>query len=85
MIHWQENADDDNFSFQESETKTGTTGEVTAATAKSYEGFTAQEIEQKSIAGDGSTIVNVYYDRNEYTIYFWPADGSSGSQTLICG
>ena len=85
VIHWQENADDDNFSFQESETKTGTTGEATAATAKSYEGFTAQTITQQTIAGDGSTIVNVYYDRNEYTIYFWPADGSSGSQTLICG
>ena len=86
VIHWQENVDDDNFSFQESETKTGTAGETTAASAKSYEGFTAREIEQQTISGDGSTIVNVYYERNEYTINFWPTNGSSSSsKTPICG
>ena len=85
VIHWQENVDDDKFSFKESETMTGTTGELTAAVAKSYDGFTVQEIEQQTISGDGSTIVNVYYKRNVYTINFWPTNGSSGSQTLICG
>ena len=80
VIHWQENVDDDKFSFKESETKTGTTGEWTTAAAKSYEGFTGQVIEQKTIAGDGSTIVNVYYKRNVYTINFWPTNGS----TLSC-
>lgn len=82
VIHWQENVDDDKFSFKESETKTGTTGELTTAAAKSYDGFTGQKIEQKNIAGDGSTIVNVYYTRNVYTINFWPTNGST---TLTCG
>ena len=82
VIHWQENVDDDKFSFKESETMTGTTGELTTATAKSYDGFTGQKIEQKTIAGDGSTIVNVYYTRNVYTINFWPTNGST---TLTCG
>ena len=71
VIHWQENADDDNFSFQESETKTGTTGAATGASAKSYKGFTAQKIDQQTISGDGSTIVNVYYKRNIYDVKFY--------------
>ena len=80
VIHWQENVDDDKFSFKESETMTGTTGELTTAAAKSYDGFNVRGIEQKTIAGDGSTIVNVFYERNEYTINFWPTNGS----TLSC-
>ena len=82
VIHWQENANDNGYSYQESEPKTGTTGELTTAAAKSYAGFTGQKIEQKTIAGDGSTIVNVYYTRNVYTINFWPTNGST---TLTCG
>ena len=75
VIHWQENANDDGYSFKESETKTGTTGATTNATAKrtnrgDYQGFTAQTITQGTIAGDGSTIVNVYYKRNNYTLKF---------------
>jgi uncharacterized repeat protein (TIGR02543 family) len=70
VIHWQENANDENYSFKESEPKTGTTGEETKAAAKRYEGFKAQTVEQQTIAGDGSTIVNVYYKRNVYTITF---------------
>ena len=71
VIHWQENADDDEYSYAESETKYGTTGAQTSAAAKSYTGFTAQTIAQQTIAGDGSTIVNVYYKRNEYNVQFY--------------
>ena len=71
VIHWQENADDDGYSYKESETKQGASGKQTAATAKSYLGFTAQTITQETIAGDGSTIVNVYYKRNVYDIKFY--------------
>ena len=77
VIHWQENADDDEYSYAESETKTGTTGAQTSAAAKStaagtkYNGFTAQTIAQQTIAGDGSTIVNVYYKRNVYDVKFF--------------
>lgn len=74
VIHWLENADDDDYSYQESETKTGTAGAQTNATAKSYKGFTAQTITQETIKGDGSTIVNVYYTRNKYTITFYLDD-----------
>lgn len=71
VIHWLENADDDGYSYKESETETGTTGGTTRATANSYTGFTAQTITQETIKGDGSTIVSVYYKRNEYSVKFY--------------
>ena len=73
VIHWLENADDDNYSLAASESKSGITGSKTEATAKTYVGFTspaAKDIEQETIAGDGSTIVNVYYKRNMYEVKF---------------
>ena len=84
VIHWWENADDDGYSFHESEELHGLTGESTAALAKSYttsgknirgesvedKVFTASTIFQKAIKGDGSTIVNVYYKRKTYTMHF---------------
>ena len=71
VIHWQENANDDEYSSTDIEKKTGATNSTTNAKAKSYSGFTAQAIEQKTIAGDGSTIVNVYYKRNVYSVKFY--------------
>ena len=75
VIHWQENANDEEFSFKEAETKTGSTGAQTSAAAKSYTGFTAQTITQQTIAGDGSTVVNVYYKRNVYEVKFYSTSG----------
>lgn len=71
VIHWQENANDNEYSSKDIEKKTGATNSTTNAKAKSYSGFTAQAITQKTIAGDGSTIVNVYYKRNVYTVNFY--------------
>ena len=84
VIHWWENADDDEYSFHESQELQGLTGATTEAVAKSYtvdgknifgesvndKVFTATTIEQKTIKGDGSTIVNVYYKRKTYTMHF---------------
>lgn len=75
VIHWQENADDNGYSYKESETKQGASGKQTAATVKSYLGFTAQTITQETIAGVGSTIVNVYYKRNLYEVKFYSYSG----------
>lgn len=85
VIHWQENADDNGYSYVESETKQGASGKQTAATAKSYLGFTAQTITQETIAGDGSTIVNVYYKRNVYDIKFYERSQNKWNEiTSIC-
>ena len=71
VIHWWENADDDGYSFHESENKTGLTGTEANAKVKSYEGFTAQPVIKKTVKGDGSTIVSVYYKRNIYKVEFF--------------
>lgn len=70
VIHWQENANDDGYSFKESQKLSGKTDGQTNAVANSYEGFTEQAIEQQTIKGDGSTIVNVFYKRNVYEVKF---------------
>ena len=87
VIHWQENANDEGYSLKDTETMTGKVGAQTNAAAKDtkrvkdYNGFTAQTIEQKTIAGNGSTIVNVYYKRNVYVINFY----SSKNPQYTCG
>ena len=53
-----------------SETLSGTTDTLTAAAAKTVAGFTAQSFQQKNIAGDGSTVVDIYYSRNSYTVTY---------------
>ncbi|MBQ3811883.1 MAG: InlB B-repeat-containing protein, partial [Kiritimatiellae bacterium] len=55
---------------------TGTTGAQTAATAKSYTGFTAGTITQTAIAADGSTVVTIQYTRNSYALT-WNLDGGT--------
>lgn len=94
VIHWWENANDDDYSYHESQELYGNAGEMTSAAAKKYkvdgtnilgekvtsnEVFTAETITQKTIAGDGSTIVNVYYKRASYTLTF---KDPRGRQTL---
>ena len=76
VIHWQENADDDGYSYVENETLYGTTGAQTSARAKTYNGFTVQAITQETIKGNGTTIVNIYYTRNVYEVKFYRSTGS---------
>lgn len=82
VIHWQENANDNGYSLKETETKTGTVGAQTNAAAKTYKGFTAQAITQATIAGNGSTIVNVYYKRNVYEVRFYDRSGYRENENL---
>ena len=85
VIYWQENANDDGYSFAESETKTGTAGTEAEASQKPYQGFTLNTAmsETKTIAGDGSTILNVYYKRNVYDVRFYNKWGTK-EYTELC-
>ena len=82
--YWQENADDDGYSLARKsnnpdepdvEIKTGTVGtKVSGSDARRYEGFTYNGDKTDTnveIKGDGSTVVNVYYRRNVYTVNFY--------------
>ena len=80
--HWQQNLANDDYTevVGDREDKTGTTGTNTAAAAKSYTGFNSKPFSQTSIAADGSTVINIYYDRLTYTINFYkdsPADAGN--------
>lgn len=69
--HFLQNVNDDEYTEAESEKETfpGKIGDSTEATAKTFTGFTAKTIEQKTIEMEG-TVVNVYYDRNVYEVTF---------------
>ena len=75
VCHWQQKLNDDknnvitDYELRDTKIGHGETEKLTNATAEMYSGFTAQAITQQTIKADGSTVVNVYYDRNENTIY----------------
>lgn len=71
VVHYQQNVDDDNYTQAETEKRTGQTDDyVGASLAKPYDGFYALPYENVKIAADGSTVVEVYYDRNYYLMDF---------------
>lgn len=50
------------------DSKYGKTEDYTVAVPREYSGFTAQQVEQKQIAPDGSTVVEIHYNRNDVTV-----------------
>ncbi len=88
VVYWTENADDDGYSYNDKETVNAESGTVvngsTYGTNKTIEHFTynADKTDKDIIVeGDGSTVVNVYYTRNKYTLTFSGVrDGD-----IICG
>ena len=68
--HWQQNVDANDYKLFEITSGTGTTTGPTSASAKVYTGFAAQTFAQDTIAADGSTIINIYYNRNTYTVTY---------------
>ena len=83
--HWQQNIDDDEYTEVEADKQTlaGISDENTNASANTYEGFTAKTFTQKTIQADGSTLVDIYYDRNTYEVSFNTRGGSTvAAQTI---
>lgn len=71
VVHYQQNVNDDNYTQAETEKRTGQTDDyVGTSLAKKYDGFYALPYENVKIAADGSTVVEIYYDRNYYLMDF---------------
>ena len=73
--YYQQNLEDDNYSIVAADTLTpsGTVGDTATAEIKEYEGFTYNESRSNSsgiIAEDGTLVLKLYYDRNEYTVTY---------------
>ena len=80
--HYLQNLTDDGYTLAETETKSGTTGAQTEAVAKSYTGFTVQPFNQKTIAADGTTVVEIHYNRNTYKVTYDYGTAPAGASTL---
>lgn len=71
VVRYQQNVNDDNYTQAETEKRTGQTDDyVGTSLAKKYDGFYALPYENVKIAADGSTVVEIYYDRNYYLMDF---------------
>jgi hypothetical protein len=84
--HMLQNLEDDNYTQTwEDQILTGETDELTNAQPNIYTWFTAQAVTQTWIKWDESTVVELKYDRNEYTVTTWEVEngsvsGETGSQ-----
>ena len=94
VVYLYENANDKNYSYVGSYTGTALTGSTvsinkTTADRYSYKGkdltnFTFSYVEPATatIAGNGSTIISVYYTRNVYTVRFYDRRGRTEDTSL---
>lgn len=82
VIHYQQNLNDDKYTeVVERETKQGLTNSTVPDVAKTYDGFYALLYEKPAIAADGSTLVEIYYDRYYYLMNF-DLDGGYGVEPI---
>ena len=82
VIHYQQNVDNDNYTEVERDTtQQGLTGSQVPEVAKKYEGFYSLKYEQPNIAADGSTVIEVYYDRY-YFLMLFDMDGGYGTDPI---
>ena len=71
VLHYLQNINDDEYSLGTTEVRYGTTKEETKAKINEYEGFTSlEEVEQKIIEPNGSTVIELYYTRNSYELKY---------------
>ena len=75
VVYWKENADDEEYSFDSLEVKSAEVGTeilFDGTSVKEFEHFEFERADQTSVIVDGSgtTTVNVFYSRNEYTLTF---------------
>ncbi|MBQ4552626.1 MAG: InlB B-repeat-containing protein, partial [Clostridia bacterium] len=78
VVYWKQNAQDlTKYDYDSSDdTRSGKVGDPATYSSKSYEGFEFSSADDVKIAADGSTVVNVYYNRKVYSIYFEIKQGS---------
>ena len=88
VVYWAENADDDNYSYLGSKSVDAKSATRVSGqddfnwTEKQHFTYNADKTDKEvTVEGDGSTVVNVYYTRNTYTLTF----KGGGAKVLSCG
>ena len=61
--HFKQNADKTGYELAETETLTGHTGDKTTASFKWYDGYAPLVFNQQTINKDGSSVVEIYYNK----------------------
>ncbi|SHF20384.1 InlB B-repeat-containing protein, partial [Alkalibacter saccharofermentans] len=79
--HYKQDVDGVGYTLAETENLAGTTDTVATATDKGYVGFTFDKdiegtVQSGNVEGDGSLVLKLYYDRNEYSVVFKDYDGT---------
>ena len=69
------------YSKREEESLSARKGSVVNGVAKTYTGFTAKDISSATVAGDGTTVLEVKYDRNTYEINYATQGGTHSNET----
>lgn len=81
VIYFWQDTEDDGYTEHERYTTTGFTGNTAFVEDVEYDGFYQLLYEEVPIASDGSTVVEVYYDREYYKMLF-DLDGGYGIQPV---
>ena len=79
--HYKQDVDGAGYTLSETQDLTGTTDTVATAEDKTYIGFTFDKdiegtVQSGNVEGDGSLVLKLYYDRNEYSVVFKDHDGT---------
>ncbi|ADY14262.1 InlB B-repeat-containing protein [Sphaerochaeta globosa] len=82
--HYLQDLSGSTYTLSDTENMTGITGEPVTAEAKSYTGFTentsnTSKVDSGTVAGDGTLVLRLYYDRNTYSVNFIENEGSAVS------
>ena len=91
VVFWYENANDDGYSvagtYKPANVAPGTTKSSDDYKDQSFTGrdndhftYNTKKVETVTVKGDGSTVLNVYYTRNTYTLTF-----KDGKTEITCG
>lgn len=93
VVYWYENANDNGYSYV-ADQKITDVAPGTSVSSDDYKGqnftsenkdtkhftYNASKAETVTVAGDGSTVLNVYFTRNTYTLTF-----EGGNIKIVCG
>lgn len=82
VYHYYQNLDDDDYGKPTVIELTGDIDAYTEAVADNKSGYHCKGIPQTTIAADGTTEVEIYYDRNYYTVIFDVNGGVNGPEPI---
>lgn len=83
VYHYMQNVNDDNYTLYSETTGKGIVDKAVPDSHQTLEGFRHLYYEHTEVAADGSTIIEIYYDREYFTVLFdLDKKGAYGQENL---